>query len=227
MRQLIDKKNKIIIYLIFLLVLSTITNKTLEIQKKYSSNVIKINVSGLSSLHNLKIVNLLNDMTYKNIFFISSKEIDKIIYTDTSIEQYYVKKIYPRKLNIEIKPAKFIAKISSQDYLFVGSNGKLINSKTVKKVLPLLSGEFNSEEFIEFKKIIDKSKFNFSDLKSIIFYPSKRWNILTTNDILIKLPERNLLESLKVATKIINDYRFKENKVIDLRISRNIIMQNE
>jgi cell division protein FtsQ len=227
MRQLIDKKNKIIIYLIFLLVLSTTSNKTLKIQKKYSSNVIKINVSGLSSLHNLKIVNLLNDMTYKNIFFISSKEIDKIIYTDTSIERYYVKKIYPSKLNIEIKPAKFIAKISSQDYLFVGSNGKLINSKTVKKVLPLLSGEFNSEEFIEFKKIIDKSKFNFLDLKSIIFYPSKRWNILTTNDILIKLPERNLLESLKVATKIINDYRFKENKVIDLRISRNIIMQNE
>ena len=111
--------------------------------------------------------------------------------------------------------------------MFVGSNGKLIINKAVNKVLPLLLGEFNSDKFIEFKKIIDISKFNFTELKSIIFYPSKRWDILTIDDILIKLPEKNLLESLEIANKIINDSRFKENKVIDLRITRNIIIKNE
>ena len=47
MHQLIDKKNRIILYLILFIILSTISNKTLENQKSYLDTFIKINVSGL------------------------------------------------------------------------------------------------------------------------------------------------------------------------------------
>lgn len=227
MHQLTSKKNKIIIYLTLLFILSTTNNKTLGIKKNYFTTIDKINVEGLSKDHNLKMMNTLSDLSYNNIFFVNKEEIDKIIYADTSVEWYFAKKIYPRKINLVIKPAKILVKISSKKDLFVGSNGKLIVKKNVKKTLPMLFGEFNSDKFLELKKNISLSKFNFLDLKSIFFYPSHRWDILTTNDILIKLPKKNLLESLKIAKKIIDDDRFKENKVIDLRISKNIITKNE
>ena len=47
MHQLIDKKNKIVIYIIFLFILSTINNKNLETGKNYSTIIDKIAISGL------------------------------------------------------------------------------------------------------------------------------------------------------------------------------------
>ena len=72
---------------------------------------------------------------------------------------------------------------------------------------------------------MQNSNFKFSDFKSIFFYPSNRWDILTINDILIKLPEKNLDRALKIAYKIINNHQFNNNMVIDLRISNHIIVK--
>jgi cell division protein FtsQ len=162
MPQSIDKKNRIIIYLTFLLILSTVSSKTLDNDKIYS---IKINVTGLSNSKNLQLVNKLNDLFYKNIFFINKDEIKKIISVNNIIEEYNVRKIYPSKLDIDIKLTKFIAKISANKKLIVGSNGKLIKSETIHDSLPYIFGEFNSKKFLEFKKHIDHSEFNFKDLR--------------------------------------------------------------
>ena len=48
MHQSIDKKNKVVIYLIFLFILSTTSGKFTEKQKDYSLKINKINVEGLS-----------------------------------------------------------------------------------------------------------------------------------------------------------------------------------
>ena len=56
MPQLIDKKNKIIIYFLLLFILSTTSVKFLEIQNIYSSKVNKVNVKGLLNVDNLKIL---------------------------------------------------------------------------------------------------------------------------------------------------------------------------
>ena len=57
MHQLIDKKNKIIIYLLFLLILSTTSKKFVENQNNYSIKINHINVVGLSDVDNLNITN--------------------------------------------------------------------------------------------------------------------------------------------------------------------------
>ena len=49
MHQLIDKKNKIIIYLLLLFILSTTSGKFLENQNSYSSTINQINIEGLSN----------------------------------------------------------------------------------------------------------------------------------------------------------------------------------
>ena len=74
MHQLIDKKNKVIIYIIFLILLSTVVNKTHEKQNNYPILINKIDVIGLSADNNLRIVNKLDEFFYKNIFFINKKK---------------------------------------------------------------------------------------------------------------------------------------------------------
>ena len=77
------------------------------------------------------------------------------------------------------------------------------------------------------KQNIKKSKFTFSQVKTLYFFPSKRWDILTNNDILIKLPHNHFFDSLNLAYKIINNNDFKNQNLIDLRINNHLIVNNE
>ena len=225
MHQLTDRKNKIFIYIMFLFLLTTVINKTEINKKKDSIYINKINVSGLSNANNQEIVNNLDNLFHQNIFFIKKDKINKIISKHTIIEKFNVKKIYPKKLNIEIVQTEFIAKISGNNQILVGSNGKLIANEKSNLMLPYIFGKFDTKKFIEFKKIIDYSKFNFNDFSSIFFFPSNRWDILTKNNILIKLPEKNFLDSLDLAYKVIKDDQFKNKSIIDLRNLNHLVIK--
>jgi len=224
MHRLTDKKNKIIVYLIFLLILSTTNNKSLEFQHNYSANINKIQVSGLSNRVNSQLRNRFEKLLHSNIFFINKDKINKIISEYNLVELYSVKKIYPSNIEIKIEQTKFIAKISGSNQVLVGSNGKLIKHD-INERLPFLFGKFNSKKFLEFKEIVDNSKFKFNDLKSVSFYPSKRWDITTVENILINLPQDNLLQSLNLAYKLIIDDNFKEIKIIDLRVKNHLVIK--
>jgi len=225
MHQSIDKKNKVIIYLVFLFILSTTNGKHLDKQTQYSLKINNIKVFGLTSDKNLGIQNDLNSFFYQNIFFVEKEEIHKIINKYNIIEEYNIKKIYPSTLNIEVKPAKFVAKITTNNNLIVGSNGKLISDVRSDKTLPYIDGEFNSKKFLEFKKNIERSKFKFAEFKSVYFFPSNRWDILTKDDILIKLPKVKVLEHLNKAYKVIASNQFKDKNIIDLRVKGQLIIK--
>jgi len=225
MHQLIDKKNKIITYLLFLFILSTTSGKFVENQYSYSFKINQINIEGLSSTANTKISNELNNLFYKNILLVSKDEIQKVINKYNIIEEYNIKKIYPSTISINIKPTKFVAKLSNNDRLLVGSNGKINEDKKNIKILPYIFGEFDSKEFLIFKKNIDQSKFTFKEFKTLYFFPSNRWDILTYDDILIKLPQDNITKSLNLAYKIINNNEFKDKNFIDLRVNNYLIIK--
>ena len=65
--------------------------------------------------------------------------------------------------------------------------------------------------------------FSFSNLKELSFFPSGRWDILTDEDILIKLPQEHFLESLNLSKKLINNDNFKNYRFIDLRIKNQLV----
>ncbi len=224
MHQLIGKKKSLILYFFFLVALSTTTNKTLY-KTENLFQIDNINITGIP----LDDIEGLNDELYKtiekNIFFLKKEVLKNSISEFNIVEKYSVKKIYPRELNINIKPTKFIAKISNKDDVLVGSNGKLISNKDFKKKLPSIFGKFNSNKFLELKIHLERSGFNFEDLKSLIYFSSGRWDILTNDNVLIKLPNKKIYESLYLAKKILNDDNFKINKFIDLRISNQIIVK--
>jgi len=222
MHQSTDKKNKIIIYLIFLFILSTTNGKFTVSQNNYSST---INIQGLSNSENTKILNELNNLFYKNILFINKKVISNIISKYNIIEEYNIKRIYPSTINIKIKPTKYLARTSNDNQLLVGANGKLIKDKKKTEILPYIFGEFNSTDFLTFKKNIEQSKFIFTDFKTLYFFPSNRWDVLTNSDILIKLPQDNFLKSLNLAYKIISNNEFQNKNIIDLRVNNHLIIK--
>ena len=223
MHQSKGKKNKIIIYLLFLFILSTTSAKFINDQNTLSSSVSKINITGLSERRNLEILNNLNNFLHESIFVIRKNEIKKILEKHNIIQEFSVKKIYPTTLNIEIKPTKFIARVSNNGQYLVGANGKLIEDINNNELLPYIFGEFNSQHFLSFKQNIEKSIFSFSNLKTLYFFPSGRWDILTNNNILIRLPQEHIVASLNLSKKLIDNENFKDNKFIDLRVRNHLV----
>ena len=223
MHQSTGKKNKIIIYLLFLFILSTTSTKLINDQNKLTSSINKINITGLSKRKNLEILDNLNNFLYKSIFIIRKDEIRKILEKYNIIHEFNIKKIYPSTLNIEIKPTKFIARVFNNGQYLVGANGKLIEDKNNNELLPYIFGEFNSHDFLSFKQNIEKSIFSFSNLKELSFFPSGRWDILTDKDILIKLPQKHIVVSLNLSKKLINNDNFKDYKFIDLRVKNHLV----
>ena len=224
MHQSIDKKKKIILYLLLLFILSTTSGKFIENQKIYPYTIDQINIEGLSSANNSKISSELNNLFHKNILLISKEEIERVMSKYDIIEEYIVKKIYPSTINIKIKPTKFVARLSNNDQL-IGANGKFIDNKENNEILPYIFGEFSSIDFLNLKNDIMESRFIFTKFKTLYFFPSKRWDILTNDGVLIKLPHGKISESLNLAYKIIISNDFKNKKLIDLRMSNHLIIK--
>jgi cell division septal protein FtsQ len=231
MPQLKDKKKKLFFYIFLLMLLSTINVNFNKIKKPSILAIKKINVSGLSYLNNLKVEKTLSTLLLKNIFFIKKKNLSKILDQNNLIESSSIKKIYPDLLSVNINKTDFLAITYQENNKFIiASNGKLIpfiDVDFLHQKLPFVFGKVSNDYFINLKKIIDKSKFEYKEIKTFYFYPSNRVDIKTKDGILIKLPLINLSEALRVANLIKKDDKFKNNKILDLRIANHIITSNE
>ena len=220
------KSKKILLYFFLLIILGTFNNHFLiKIELPKLKN---IEVSGPNEDINQKIANDLTFLKFQNLFFLKSSQIKKIIDTNNSVEYYTVSKEFPSTILIKIEETQILANLykNGSNYFF-GSNGKLIKSENKKKDKPFLFGDFTSKEFLNLKKIIDKSKLEYSDIKNIYFFDSKRWDIELRNGLLIKLPEKKLLESLDLSIELILSNKFKNIKVIDTRVNNQVILNEQ
>ena len=213
------------------MLLSTINVNFNKIKKPSILAIKKINVNGLSYLNNLKVEKTLSTLLLKNIFFIKKKNLSKILDQNNLIESSSIKKVYPDLLSVNINKTDFLAITYQENNKFIiASNGKLIpfiDVDFLHQKLPFVFGKVSNDYFINLKKIIDKSKFEYKEIKTFYFYPSNRVDIKTKDGILIKLPLINLSEALRVANLIKKDDKFKNNKILDLRIANHIITSNE
>ena len=231
MLLLTDRKGKLLFYLILFILLSTQITKNQNIIKHSTTTVNYIEVIGMSYENNLKVSESLNSLLFQNIFFINKSDFHNILKENNLIESFYIKKFYPNEIKIDIKQADLLAITNKNGKKFyIGSNGKLISInkiKNLKKKLPFVFSKSNYNEFVQLKKIIDKSKFQFEEIESFYYFPSNRWDFKTNQGMLIKLPKKNILESLQFADLIKTNVQFKNNKIIDLRIYNRIITTNE
>ena len=126
---------------------------------------------------------------------------------------------------IEIKKAELLANTykDGTNYL-IGSNGKLIKSENKNNQKPFLFGNFKNEEFLKLKNIISKSKLDFKEIKKFYYFDSGRWDIEIENGLLIKLPEKNLIKAINLSKDLITNKKFKNLKVIDIRVKNQVIL---
>ena len=231
MLQSIDKKIKVLFYFILFFLLSTQLNKNIDLEKKFLKKKNIIEIKGLSEKNNDEVYNSLKFLSNENIFFLKKDLFFNILKKNNLVETIYIKKIYPNLIKINIEQAKLLA-ITTQNgkKFYVGSNGRLISISKIEKLnyaLPFLYGKSNLNNFIKLKNIIDKSNLKFDEIESFYYFPSNRWDIKTKDGFLIRLPEKNLSESLRIGQLVKNNEKFNDKKIIDLRISNNIILSDE
>ena len=217
------KSKKSIFYFFLLIMFGSINNINL---RNIEINKIKtINVDGFENEDNIIITEKISNLKLDNIFFLEGEKIKKILETNPLVEKYNVFKNYPSSIKIFIVKTKFLAKINIDGNTFiVGSNGKLSENYQGNDELPFIFGKPNVDEFLKFKKIFDKSKFEYSQVKNLYFFPSKRWDIEFKNNKILKLPEKSVDISLDYLFEFFNDKKFSNIKIIDARIKNQIIL---
>ena len=217
------KSKKIIIYFFLLIIVSSISNNS--INNFNFSEIQNINISGLDKKDNQIVMNKVKNLNLGNIFFINKHEIVELFNSNSLIEKYEVFKKYPSTININIKKTNFIATISDNGKIFfIGSNGKLTLVEKSLNNLPHIFGKPNLEEFLTFKKIIDKSKLSYNQIENLYFFPSKRWDIRLKEDVLLKLPKKFSSETLDYLYEFLKNYREKNFTIVDFRIKNQIIL---
>ena len=214
---------KILIYIFLFLILGSINNKNLYNIK--FSQITDINIEGLSEKEHSKLIENLELLDLQNIFILDKNKIIEILNSNNLIENFFIFKKYPSSLKIKIKQAELLAKVNKNGKIYyLGSNGKLILSEKNSTELPFVFGEFKSKDFFDLYQVINDTSFDFNEIKKLFFFNSGRWDIETYSGVLIKLPREEFKQSFNISLKILNDDKFKEIKIIDLRQSNQVIV---
>ena len=95
-----QKSKKIILYIFLFFLIATFYNKKLNQFVFFKINY--ISVSGLSDEKNREIEKKLEVFKFKNLFFLKSFQIEKLINSFDYIESYSVTKNYPSLLKIKL-----------------------------------------------------------------------------------------------------------------------------
>ena len=219
------KSKKILIYFFLLFLVGSINN--ININNLKFQSVKNINVTGLENEDNSIISKKIKNLKLDNIYLINKKDLNTLIESNNLVEKYFIFKKYPSSLDINIDKTSFLARISKNGKIYdLGSNGKLIENKYSNNQLPFVFGNPEIIEFFNIKKIIDESQISFEEIKSLYFFLSKRWDLELRNNIIIRLPNDNIKESLKLASEFLHNNEFKDIKIIDARIKNQIILND-
>ena len=219
MLQQINKK--IIFYISLVIILSTFNNKNFNLPK-----INMVNIEGIEFNDNeyLKIINLIK---LDNLLSIQKSQIKEILNSNNLIEEYEVFKRYPSSIEIKIKKTNFLASTNEngKNYI-VGSNGKFIKTKEYSQNLPFIFGNFETEKFLEFKKIILQTDFKYNNIKNFYYFPSGRWDIEMISGVLIKLPISGIKQSLNLSIDLLDNIEFSNIKILDIRQKNQIVIND-
>ena len=219
------KGKKILIYLFLLIIVGSINNISLNSLK--FEQIKNFKIIGLDDIDNLILLEEIKNLELGNIFFIDHSDIKNKISSNNLVEKYSIFKRYPFSLEVKIDKTNFLAKISNNGKIFlVGSNGKLIKNDYLNDQLPFIFGTPKTKDFLNFKKIIDESKFSYNEIKNLYFFSTKRWDLELKKNILIKLPNNLTKESMNLIFEFLHDNNFKDIKIIDARIKNQIILND-
>lgn len=228
--HLLKSKNKIYFYIIIFFLLTSIINITIinNFKKNFLINSIQINSN--NNEINQKIKNKIKYVLNKNIFLIEKELLYNNLDDLKFLENISIKKVYPSSLNVSANKTKFIAiTYVNQKKYYIGENGKFTNAKEFlsENKLPIIFGKFNIIEYLNLINILKKQGVKSDKINKLYFHKNKRWDIYFENNILIKLPNKNINDAIKLYDRFKSNKKLQDNTILDLRIPNRIILKNE
>ena len=222
MLQLIDKKKKIYFYIFFLILLSTPLNL------KYNSFFKEIfKIKNITIIPNELVFEEVYNLLNQNIFKLDNSNLKNLLNKYTYLKSIEIKKIYPDTLEVFITKSSPIAIIDNQiRFTYLGDNGKIFKDSKEYNSIPILKGEIDIAEANVVLNLLNESLYKIKDIKEIIFFPSKRINIILKDNKILKFPiyiDLNYINKTHNFLKTIKT----EKQVIDFRILERIILKNE
>ncbi len=189
----------------------------------------KIEINTNSSLIKKQIKLNTQYMINNNIFFLDKKKIlNKLEYLNF-LENIKIQKNYPSSLEITANKTKLIAvTYLEQKKYFIGNNEKFISAKKVNNNydVPIIFGKFLISDFLKLRKILLKNNIDQDKIIKYYFHKNQRWDLYFKNNIIIKLPNQNIIKALKLYKSFIDNNEIKPNTIIDLRVNNRLILGN-
>ena len=163
----------------------------------------------------------------ESIFKRSTAELYMSVKEISWVKSAIVQKNLPNIIKIKIIEAVPIAVFQHDSKSFlIDKDGTLIEEVSEKPAgIPLISGPNANKKAIEILEIISKFEDIKERLETLSFVRERRWD-MTLSGMKIKLPEKNIEESLNVLSILLKSGKINKNTVnsIDLRIPENVII---
>ncbi len=222
-------KYKLYLYFFFFIFLSSTFN--FQILENYHDkfSLKNININGLSYKEKKNIQIELNKLKNVNIFYLKKDKVLEKLANFNFLENIYASKVIPSSININISKTPILGKtIINGKKFYIGKNGNFIYSNLLSEQnnLPSVYGDFQIYEYLNLIKILKKYDIDIFDIKGYYYYKNKRWDLLFSNNLTLKLPSKKNEESIKIYKKLLNNNDLINIKIIDLRVSNQIILTN-
>jgi len=222
-------KYKLYLYLFFFIFLTSIFNFQIldNYQEKFSLK--KIYIYGLSNNEKQNIEIELNKLKNINIFELTEDRVLRTLKKFNFLENIYVNKVIPSTININLSKTLIIGKtLRNGEYFYIGKNGNFIESNQLNETIniPSVFGEFRIEEYIDLQNILSENEVDVQKIKKYFYYKNKRWDLVFSNKLTLMLPSQNVDKSIKIYKKLLDSDNLINKKIIDLRITNQIILTN-
>ena len=74
--------------------------------------------------------------------------------------------------------------------------------------------------------ILNSQQLKINEIDYYYYFKNRRWDLVFSNGLTLKLPSKNKKDSIKIFKKLIDNDKLTNTKIIDLRVSNQIIMTN-
>ena len=172
-------KKRFLIALALLLFLSTY-NINSNLKFFFKLNIEQVDIENISLFAENQITQNLNFLYQKNLIFLNKKEIEDVLKKIDYIDSFEIKKIYPRKIIIRIYEKTPIAILHNRrEKFYYTDKSDLISFSNIEKFknLPVVIGD--RDNFTLFYNLLKEINFPISDIKTLRYYKSKRWDLVT------------------------------------------------
>ena len=223
-------KYKLYLYLFFLIFLSSIFNFKFLDNYQDMFTLKTININGLSYKEKKYIEEELYKLKNTSIFKITENNVLDILTKFNFIDSIYVKKVIPSSININISKTDILAKtFINGEVFYIGKNGKFINSNQIFEQYKTATvfGEFEIKEFLNLYNILNNQKLEIGNIEQYYYFKNRRWDLVFSNKLVLKLPSENKSDSIKIYKQLLNNDNLTNIKIVDLRVINQIIMTNK